>query len=71
MTRAREAESIELPPLPDIMNFKSWQTTVVVKVAAASGRGEGAERWTNAVENATSADELAKALLSTRALTTS
>ena len=48
--RAREADSMKIPSLPNATQFRAWILAVRNEIAAASGRGEAAFKWALEVE---------------------
>ena len=44
-TKIKEADSIKLPPLPDVPQFEAWKNSLRSQVMAASGRRDEAFRW--------------------------
>ena len=53
-----EAETIVIPPLPDVLQFRSWLATVRDNVSNASGRANTAFPWIRYTEMAPGATAL-------------
>jgi hypothetical protein len=50
--KPKEADTIVLPPLPTVSNFRNWRTQVRDVIMAASGRGDKILSWVLEIEDA-------------------